>query len=292
MTAHRDRRSPARRVVAVLGGTLAAGIVAGLVVFAGYASTNLEELKATMPRLGDTPRPSTVDRAADGAVGFARKMAEPAPAAPGAATYVLSAQPPAGVDAAAGRWCAPAVIGYRIDPTAARAAGSTLATERQRWRSATAAWTRASGGAYRFEYRGTASYPVDRTAGYPLDPETVPDAEIAITYATAPGSEVQVPGYVHSGLGDTLGFAGVGPVPWSSGPDQGEVDTGMVVLDAADAVADPHAVPTPYLHELGHALGLGHVADGRQVMDADASATVLGNGDRTGIRRLAALTCS
>lgn len=277
-----------------LGGTLAFAIVAVLVLFVGYVTMNLEELKTQVPRLDGSKPESPVNRAADDAMGYAREVAKPAPAAPGSATYVLSADPPAGVDAQPGRWCAPAVIGLRVDPTAVVAAGSTVAIERDRWRSAAAAWTRASGGAYRFEFRGTGDYPVtnEAGAGLPIDPQALPEGEIAITYASARRSPDKVPGYVYGELGDALGFAGPGPISWSTGPEQGEITTGIVVLDAQNAVADPHAVPTPYLHELGHALGLGHVTDDHQVMDVDSSMTELGNGDRTGIRRLAALRCS
>lgn len=281
-------------MVAFFGGTLALAIVTVLVLFVGYAMTNLEELKTQVPRLDGTKAESPVNQAADDAVGYARDAAKPAPAVPGASTHVLSADPPAGVDAEPGHWCAPAVIGMRMDPTAVVAAGSTVAIERERWRSAAAAWTRASGGAYRFEYRGTADYPVTAQSpeGFPIDPRVVPEGEIAITYASARRSPDQVEGYVHGELGDTLGFAGPGPISWSTGPQQGEITTGIIVLDAQDAVADPHSVPTPYLHELGHALGLGHVTDDHQVMDVDSSMTVLGNGDRTGVRRLAALRCA
>lgn len=286
-------RSRPRRALRLLGGLLAFVLTVTLAAGVGYAITHLEELKAQVPRLDGQDVKSPVDQATDDAVAYAGEVNKPRQSDGNGPGYELSAAPPVGVDAPHARWCPDQVIGYRIDATAARAAGSTLAKERARWRGAFQAWREASGGRYRFAYRGSAKYPVQQNPeSFPIDPVAVPEGEIAITYAFAPGDERMLPGYAHRQLEPALGFAGIGPVDWRPGPFQALITRGMVVMDAGDSAADPHAVPVPYIHETGHALGLGHVEDSGQMMAADAGSTsVINDGDRAGLARLVRLGC-
>jgi Matrixin len=283
-----------RRVFRAIGALLALGLTVTMFVFVAYAIPHLEELKSEVRRLGDQPSQSRLDQALDGAIGFAEEQAQ-APAATGDGKgYRLNSPAPEGSGLAAGHWCAATPIGYRIDFTAAGMAGSTRARERLRWREAFAAWSRASGGRYRFSYRGPATFPVSQDAadGYPIDPQLLHDGEIAITYAVGSDQGVRWRDYVHTRMSEALGVGGVEPVGWRAGPQRGLMTHGMVVLDALDAANDPHAVPTPYVHELGHALGLGHVDDPGQMMYTHAVSNAMINaGDRRGIQHLAGLPC-
>ncbi|MEW9870805.1 hypothetical protein [Arthrobacter sp. HS15c] len=90
-------------------------------------------------------------------------------------------------------------------------------------------------------------------APHPFDrPETAPPGEISVKYA--PQSEV----LAISGSPDAVG---VGGPRWT----KGTVTSGFVIIDAEHSSTDPN---TPFgqhvlVHELAHALGVGHSADGR-----------------------------
>ena len=63
--------------------------------------------------------------------------------------------------------------------------------------------------------------------------------------------------------------------------------------NAIDSDTDPAAVPIPYIHEAGHTLGLSHVEDPGQLMHTTPGPdTQMNEGDREGIRRLAAQPCA
>lgn len=282
----------------IVGFVAAAVLILGLVVGGGYLYGNFDQVKQQIEaaRAGiDSQQDARLGQAADSAIAYAEDLGR-APVSTGVGRgYRFSHPAPAGIDATPGHWCPIGTIGYRIDFTAALAAGSTKDKELNRWQQAFDQWSQASGGRYRFEYRGPAQYPVSgtTTAEYPLDPAAIPDQEIAITYAVPPGMDEQKwDHYRHPTLATALGFAAVGPVDWSSGPDQGVFHSAMIVMDAVDSQTDPAAVPVPYVHEAGHALGLSHVEDPGQLMfTTPGPDTDMNDGDREGIRRLAAQPC-
>lgn len=287
------------RVASTIGMVVAGALTVALVVALGYAFRNLPELqeRADAFKAGvsqESLAADRLDRAADDAIAYADDMAERASRDTGsAADHEFSHPAPVGISAPPAHWCAADEIGYRIDFTRALRAGATRAREIDRWEQAFAVWTAASGGRYTFRYLGEATYELAgaREGGYPIDPALVPAGEIAITYAD-PGS-ARGSDYQHPDLGDALGIAGVGPVTWSSGPGQGMITRGMIVLDAGDSDLDPRSVPVQYRHEAGHALGLSHTSDPSQLMYSGAdSSSVVGIGDRTGIRKLAGLPCT
>ncbi len=291
------RRGTRTRAGRALGNVIAVIVTLAVAAAGAYGMVNFEELKGQVYSFDAAVDEETALRqAADDAVGFAEQYARPPESNGVGKGYRFSAPAPTGIDADPGHWCGGTVIGYRIDFTGAVRAGSDRDKEIERWRSAFAQWTAASGGRYQFEYRGEADYPlVDaRTQTYPIDPELVPDGEIAISYGVPPEiDEPQWQGYRHPGLTETLGFAGLGPIEWSSGPGQSRVTKAMIVMDALDSQADPRRVPTPYPHEAGHALGLSHVPDPGQLMyDTAGATTEMNDGDRAGITRLAMLPCN
>ena len=103
----------------------------------------------------------------------------------------------------------------------------------------------------------------------------------------------EVPGLA----GDVAGLGGA--VSVGSGGAQRRYTTGSLVLDRdlleqvagrrdADAV-----IGAVLLHELGHVVGLGHVADRGEIMHRDGVTRLdLGPGDREGLARLGALPCA
>lgn len=296
MGARHDRLGTRTRAGRLVGNLVALTATVAIAGAAAYGMVNFEELKDQVNSLDAAVDQETALRqAADDAVGFAEQYGQPPESNEVGKGYRFSAPAPDGIQADPGHWCGGTVIGYRIDFTGALLAGSDRAKETERWRSALAQWTAASGGRYVFEYRGEASYPLvgARTQTYPIDPEIVPEGEIAISYGVP--SEVDDPrwqDYRHPGLTETLGFAGLGPIEWSTGPDQSRVTKAMIVMDALDSQADPRSVPTPYPHEAGHALGLSHVPDPGQLMyDTAGSTSEMNDGDRAGIMRLATLPC-
>ncbi len=283
-----------------LAGSLTALLLTvGLVAGGLYLYTNFAAVKAQIDaaRAGvDNQQDARLGQAADSAIAYAQGLGRPPVSTGVGRGFRFSHPAPAGIDASPGHWCPTGAIGYRIDFTGALAAGSSKVKEIDRWQGAFAEWTQASGGRYQFEYRGAAEYPVTgtTTTEYPVDPAGIPSGEIAITYAVPPAERSDNwRGYRHPTLIDALGFAAVGPIDWSSGPDQGVVDRAMIVLDAIDSDTDPAAVPIPYIHEAGHTLGLSHVEDPGQLMHTTPGPdTQMNEGDREGIRRLAAQPCA
>jgi len=94
------------------------------------------------------------------------------------------------------------------------------------------------------------------------------------------------------GLGD--GVQGVSSSVAVPGPDGASLVTGQVVLDATNRLAPGFGPGTTdgevLLHELAHAVGLGHVLDPTQVMYPQTTngESVFGAGDRAGLAALGA----
>ncbi len=194
-------------------------------------------------------------------------------------------------------WCGTEVINYRVDLVGARMTGLSGARELQRWEAAFAAWSEASGGAYQFRYQGIGSFPLQITNTPDMaviKPNKVREGEIAISYGTP--TKLPYDGwkkYFHPGIGPALGVGGIGPVNWApSASNYGLIEEATIIIDGQDVAALPQELPTVYIHEAGHALGLGHVKDDRQMMFHEAGPTAtISAGDRRGIRKLANAGC-
>ncbi|MBO9553197.1 matrixin family metalloprotease [Cellulomonas sp.] len=111
-----------------------------------------------------------------------------------------------------------------------------------------------------------------------------PDADLVIAWTDA----ATVPALAG-------GVAGQGGAVWSTTRSASRIWRAHLVLDVDDALvpgfAPGRSVGTALLHELGHAVGLTHVDDPRQVMAAglgDASRPVFQAGDLAGLQRVGA----
>ena len=146
------------------------------------------------------------------------------------------------------RWDACRVVRYRVNPR--RLPAGALAEVKLAFRRL------AEATGLRFTYVGPTSFVPYRRGGGSLQ-----HADVAVAWATPR----QVPGLAGSvvGLG---GYAGV-----SGSPRWTRITQGYVVLDSTSALAPGFAGRRStrgmtLLHELGHAVGLDHVRDRRQVM--------------------------
>jgi hypothetical protein len=197
-------------------------------------------------------------------------------------------------------WNPCSTIVYGIDFTYAKRAGMRPAWERQRWQSVIAEVGQAMGVGFR--YAGAIR---SRSAG--RYPTSTADVDIVITFGGPARKGRYAYGRVLQGP-----VAGVGGVSWRSTSRAGrsQVFSGYVVIDAQDVVRrtewqrrfddrpaeqrPPDVARALYMHEFGHAVGLDHVRDQRQLMYPQLQPDrpdALGAGDRKGLRLLGRQPC-
>jgi len=194
------------------------------------------------------------------------------------------------------RWC-PQTIEYSIDFTGLDpyAAPGTQRREKQRWARAFAAWERASKGAYRFTFAGQRTHIIttgDDALSYVTN--IAPDT-IAITYGAVAHPDAR---YKDIHLTGALAHAGFQKPQWPNNKSgnpaaYGHIGGAAITVDAAD-LQDPRSTRAPrvHVHEIGHALGLGHVNNPDSVMHVKNQGPRLPQpGDIRGIERLLSVGC-
>lgn len=189
-------------------------------------------------------------------------------------------------------------VTYGIDFTYAQRKGMRKTRELLRWRSVVAEVRAAMG--VRFRYAGQID---TRAAG--VVPRTKAPVDVVITFGNATRGRF---GYRKVLRGDVAGFGGVN---WRSTGARSQVVSGYVVIDADEVVRstdvwtrafdprpawqrEPDILRALYMHEFGHAVGLDHVQDKRQLMYPQLQpdrGDVLGAGDRRGLRKLGNQRC-
>lgn len=299
-TVHSKFRRSLTRALRAFGLVLAFLATVSLAAGVAIVGPNIDEWRGVLPSLEGTGYQTADDIGAADVLGWAQQQDQVTIEAPRKLNDPRSfafLAPAVGDVTWPGHWCSESPIGYRVDLTGARLAGLDPALELRRWRDAFGQWASASNGRYRFSYRGEAKYPlVPNTSrdDMKIRESRIPSGEIAITYATSQNvADGRWKGYRHRGLVESYGLGGIGSVTWSPGSRQsGLVTRGSVMIDAADVGGFDDALPVVYIHEAGHALGLGHVNDASQMMyrNAGESATI-SNGDRNGIQKLATSGC-
>ena len=253
-----------------------AGRIAALAVSAGEALGGLID--------------SAVARIGSRGVSLRPPADEPGPPARPASGFLI----PGEASAHPGRWCR-GEVAFAVDYTEAVAAGLDAATERALWRQAAAAWSQASGGAYRLRESADRVF---RTAAdrRSLDLSLVAGSSIGITYGGQPGAVPDDYGYQDL-AGSTVGYGGLSVVTGGSPAQRNRAETGYVIIDAPDValrLPDPGRRLQLYTHELGHALGLAHRAQEASIMSPEISLEPqsIDPLDVHHLRELAALPCS
>lgn len=194
-------------------------------------------------------------------------------------------------------WNPCGVIDYGIDFGYARKAGLRKTWELQRWKSVIAEYESAMGMRFRYVGQVKTHSSGTRPAGGP---------EMVITFGNDNSSGTY--GYRKVLRGSVAGVAGI---LWTTAPgsNRAEVRRGYVVIDADDVrdkVGAQRPDPRPaiergqdivralYMHEFGHAVGLEHVSDRRQLMYpqlVQGRPDAFGPGDSAGLRALGRQRC-
>ncbi len=195
------------------------------------------------------------------------------------------------------RWCA-GLIPYSIDFTGLKSVTSkkTVRQEKQRWSKAFSAWERASEGRYRFTFAGAKQHTIITGEGGLSHVQGVETGEIAVTYG-AVGHPL--PGYADPHLSGALAHAGFAKPQWPNNPEKrnpeafGHIRGAAITVDANDLPASNSTRATRvHVHEIGHALGLGHVNNPKSVMHVKNKGPRLPQpGDIRGIERLLSVGC-
>jgi hypothetical protein len=195
----------------------------------------------------------------------------------------------------AARWNRCTTVRWSADFTRATSGnGLSRAAEKARWESVFAEVASVSG--YTFQYVDLAdgAGTIDgsgRVTGFSSRTAAYASTDVVVTYA-APGDSgsYRAPDLA----GNVIGYGG--PM-WSISSAGKRIVAGQVLIDYGDVTAlslDANDLRSLYLHELGHALGLGHYSDKEQVMNPSLSnpvVTAYAAGDQTGLYSLASQPC-
>ena len=208
----------------------------------------------------------------------------------------------------AARWNRCESIRWGIDTTMLRKKGVSPAKELKRWKGVFNEAAAVSG--YTFDFKGT----IDGKAGLMSD-DSLGDGggrridyaaysehgglDIAITNAVGkPSGKYAEPWFRSGGVAGIGGFSAGGNFLLDGSTSSTQIGGGWVTINVATVKRVTKRKKTRgearqlYLHELGHALGLGHVKDRRQAMYPSTTASQkYGAGDRNGLRQLASAPC-
>ena len=189
------------------------------------------------------------------------------------ATYVTGRPYP-------GRWDPCRVLTYRINPHRMWPGGARLV------KKAFAEISSATG--LRFRYAGaTKVVPLKPIRGSRSGRTTNPTGTTFVIGWSTPRVVPQL-------SGGTVGLGGPGGVSWRGTPDKNDwvefEDDGQVVFDVTQRLSKGQRYDLA-LHEIGHAIGLGHVSDRHLIMNANLEYKPLrhyGRGDLRGLAHLGA----